>query len=121
MNYNELRTQNLESLIRGYLTDKRLQSPDNYAITMLALYEYVTTVVLEHQQYALYLGLPTGIFNKIVGDMKRAGIIGMAKGGDIVFLSNAAWDLHAKKHATKATNPFDVPVSSTTASTEGGK
>jgi CRP-like cAMP-binding protein len=120
MNYTELRTQNLESLIRGYLTGKRLNDPDNYAITMLTLYEYVTTVVLEHHRAALYLGLPTGIFNKIVGDMKRAGIIGMAKGGDIVFLSNAAWELYTKKNASNQL-VINVLAGSTTTSNEVSK
>jgi hypothetical protein len=49
--------------------------------------------------------------------MKRAGIIGMAKGGDVVFLSNAAWELYTKKNAANQL-VIDALAGSTTPSTE---
>jgi hypothetical protein len=105
MNYNEQRTRDLESTIRTHLTLVRLQNPTDYAIAMLALYEYITNIMPDmtgclNQPLPLYAWVSTGVFNKTIGDMKKAGVIGTAKGGDVVFLSNAAWELYAKKYAT---------------------
>ena len=71
----------------------------------LTLYEYITHEVLQDGvavKVPVFSGLPTGAFNKIIGDMKKAGIIGTAKGGEVVFLSNAAWELHQAKQAVKS-------------------
>jgi hypothetical protein len=81
----------LEDLIRTHLTTVRKQNPTNYMVSTLALYELV----------ASWNELPTGHFNKIIGDMKRVGIVGTAnttKGGALVFLSDVAWQSYERKN-----------------------
>jgi hypothetical protein len=81
-------TQWLESIIRTYLTDMRTANPINYTVPMLTLYTFAS---------ANGSGVTAASFNKAIGDMKKAGIIGTAKGGEVVFLSNAAWSLIPQK------------------------
>ena len=78
-------TQQLEKYIRAFLTIRRANHPNgDYTVTMLVLYTVVEKA----------FGSTAAQFNKAVGDMKKAGVIGTARGGEVVFLSNAAWEMH---------------------------
>jgi hypothetical protein len=72
----------LEKFIRAYLLLYRERHPD-FAVPMLLLYTET-----ENQ-----LGTTAAHFNKTISDLKRAGIVGTAKGGEVVFLSDPAWKL----------------------------
>jgi hypothetical protein len=121
----------LEQNIQSYLTAVRESNPAEYRVTMFMLLTCLNAA--KTAAWTIYRskplgrmagsdpGIPVAVFNKTVGDMKRAGIIGTCKGGEEVFLSNAAWDLYTKEHATKTTNPFVALASSTTTSTEVSK
>lgn len=52
---------------------------------------WVTTPAPDFRQ--IYVGeVTSGVFNRILADMKRAGVIGTAKGGDVVFLTDVAYN-----------------------------
>src|SRR5271168_4984818 len=93
-------THQLEKAIRSHFIDLReadnAQINEKMSISMLALYS------LMEKQFADQ-NITTGFFNKIVADMRRAGIIDIS--GSFVCLSSAAWDLHRKAANT-------VPVES---------
>lgn len=46
--------------------------------------------------------IPVALFNKTIGDLKKVGIIGTCKGGEEVFLSDAAWQLHERLKVASA-------------------
>jgi hypothetical protein len=87
-------THEVEKSIRVHLTAMRAgentQCREKYSIGMLALYS------LMEKQFANQ-NITTGFFNKIVADMRRAGILDVF--GSFVRLSDAAWELH-KQEAT---------------------
>jgi hypothetical protein len=82
MMYPHSHYQKLELKIREILTRVREQSPENYTMPTFCLYEEIN---------ASLGNISSALFNKAVGSMKRANIIGTAKGGEVAFLSHAAW------------------------------
>lgn len=61
----------------------------------------VKTVVLYETVQVLVGGravVTAGFFNKILSDMKRAGIIGTARGGEVAFLSQHSFDRELRNH-----------------------
>jgi hypothetical protein len=92
----------LEEHIQSYLTSVRLENPLAYRVPVFTLYTELKEALLNSNgktfpkifyptRYFKTWDLPVAVFNKTVGDMKRAGIIGTCKGGEEVFLSNAAF------------------------------
>ncbi len=85
-------TYELEKEIRRYLTEMREADnkgcSERMSVSMLALYTLME---------AKFVGqnLSTGFFNKIVADMRRAGIVDVS--GSFVCLSVAAWELHVQE------------------------
>jgi hypothetical protein len=116
----------LEDHIQRYLTAVRVENPEHYRVPVFTLYVELKEALIRGDgskvfypsRYFRTWELPVALFNKTIGDLKKVGIIGAAKGGEEVFLSNAAWELYTKNHAV---NPFDAPASSTTPSTEVSK
>jgi hypothetical protein len=69
-------------------------SPDNKAISVFDLYNrFSGNIQVQHPHFpTLVFGVVTsGFLNRVIADMKRAGIVGTTKGGQAVFLSDAAW------------------------------
>ena len=83
----------LEGIIRDQLTKVREDRPDNYTVSTFSLFTFVT-----HANS----GVTAAEFNKAVGDLKRAGVVGTAKGGELVYLSNAAWELRQQVKAVRS-------------------
>ena len=77
-------TQQLERFIRAYLTLHREKHP----------FAAVSTLVLFNSVETHMVGTTAAQFNKTVGDLKRTGIVGTAKGGEALFLTDAAWNMH---------------------------
>jgi hypothetical protein len=77
-------THELEKAIRSYLI-KAYQEQFSYSVPMLALYSVMEKQFPEQN-------ITTGFFNKIVGDMRRAGIVDISK--SLVSISRAAWKMH---------------------------
>src|SRR5690348_5505452 len=106
----------LEHNIRQYLTEVRQLNPDNYLVLMFTLYnDFQNACAAAFDESSRYHYLSAGIFNQVIGSMKKAGIIGTAKGSTYVFLSNLAWESYLKDTATTAL------AGSTTANQEGGQ
>lgn len=80
--------QQLEKYIRKFLTVQRGNHPRDYTVTTLVLYTIIEKT----------FGSTAGQFNKTIGDMKKAGIVSTAKGGEIIFLSHDAWEMHVNSH-----------------------
>jgi len=96
--------QLVESRIREYLTEVRERNEVS-GVSMFDLFTRFGGEVVYRTRYAPIERtdiVTSGFFNRIIADMKRAGIIGTAKGGERVFLSDAAWTLHLQKASAKA-------------------
>jgi len=104
----------LEQNVQSYLTAVREADSVNYRVTMFALYtdlkKSMATVISSippkhgivlYRNYYRDNDIPVAFFNKTIGDLKKVGIIGTCKGGEEVFLSNAAWELHVTSTAVK--------------------
>lgn len=87
MNNTVLLAKEIEEIVCRELARIRATADDQpYSASALTLYQHV---VGSH----IVRGVVTsGFFNKVIADMKRTGIIGTTKGGEKVFLSEAAWD-----------------------------
>jgi hypothetical protein len=81
----------VENAITLHLIAARLANPEDYTISRLYVYDFV---VKEYSKYGI---ITAGFFSRIVGDMKKTGIIGTAKGGDVLFVSDAYWELSGSK------------------------
>ncbi len=81
----------IENVIKLHLIGARLAKPEDYTIPRLYIYDFV---VREYSKYGI---ITTGFFSRIVGDMKKTGIIGTAKGGDVLFVTDAYWELSGSK------------------------
>jgi hypothetical protein len=94
----------IENYVIGHLTEIRKEisgtttsSPfGSIGARVFDLYSY-----LESQPYGGQI--TAGFVLKILSDLRKAGLIVMMNGGKDVYLSEAAWELYAKKQA-KATN-----------------
>jgi hypothetical protein len=95
--------KSLEQNIREYLTDYRLSNAPNFRVPMFALY----TKMGEG-----FSNLSAAVFNKVIGDMKKAGIVQTIHGQE-VFLSDAAWQLYCK-------TPHKAPVKIDSSNPFGG-
>jgi hypothetical protein len=98
--------QQTESRIREYLTEVRERNEVS-SVPVFDLFAKFGGEVSYRNPHTFQLqprrGLITsGFFNRIIADMKRAGVIGAVKGGERVFLSDAAWALHLQKASAKA-------------------
>ena len=69
------------------LAAARFRNGKEYTVPRLLIYDHV---IKAHGRDGV---ITTGFFSRIVGDMKRTGIIGTAKGGEVLFLTNAYWKL----------------------------
>ena len=92
----------LEWNIQSYLEQVRLANPKSYRVRMFDIFTGINaaraiafTAKKDARGYdsRLDYGIPVAVFNKTIGDMKKVGIIGTAKGGEEVYLSDAAWEL----------------------------
>lgn len=83
----------VENAIALHLIAARLANPEDYTIWRLYIYDFV---VKEYSKYGI---ITAGFFSRIVGDMKKTGIIGTAKGGDVLFVTDAYWELSGSKAA----------------------
>jgi len=85
-------THEVEKAIRSHLTKLREAEVAGYkekhSISMLALY---TAMESQFSQQSV----TTGFFNKIVADLRRAGIVNVD--GPWVRLSDGAWTLHSQE------------------------
>jgi hypothetical protein len=84
-------TFEVEKAIRSLLTKLRAAEHEKREVSMLTLY------TLMEKQFAGQT-LTVGFFNKIVGDMRRAGIITITKfrTSELVCLSDDAWRMYGK-------------------------
>ena len=78
---NYINVQTVEASLRRALTEKREAQPENYRVLSLVAYDAFRRN---------FPALTAGLFNKIIGDMKRIGVVGTTKNGEI-FLSDSAW------------------------------
>jgi hypothetical protein len=90
-------TKPLEYNVREYLTYVRRMNPTNFHVQTFQLYtdlsDAVTSALPNQNLYRFRdAGLPVAAFNKTIGDMKKAGIVGTTKNSQEVFLSDIAWD-----------------------------
>ena len=78
----------VEEIIYDNLVGESFMSlvPERIEVKTVVLYDTVQTLVGERAV------VTAGFFNKIVSDMKRAGVIGTARGGDVAFLSQHSFD-----------------------------
>lgn len=92
MNTPEL-AKAVEKTIYDYLVDLCFfpLPPCRAEIARVQLYIYVESRLRSHGI------ITTGFFNGIISDMKRAGVIGTARGGEAVFLSEYSWKLEYDK------------------------
>src|ERR1017187_5788579 len=86
MNTAEL-ARAIENSIKLMLYAARLSRPKDYTVSRLSVYDHV---IKFHSKNGV---ITTGFFSRIIGDMKRTGIIGTAKGGDVLFLTDAYWKM----------------------------
>lgn len=124
MNFSFDVRKTLERNIESYLTAVRESNPQEYRITMFMLFTRLNcsrtaAFILKQRELGQReltspdSGIPVAVFNKTIGDMKRVGIIGTCKGGEEVFLSNAAWELHVKEEAWRAPSEESTTPAST--------
>ncbi len=92
-------THEVEKSIRNHLTEIRAANTQNYCISMLAMYS-----LMEKQ----FIGqnITAGFFNKIVADMRRAGIVDVCQGA-WVQLSDDAWDMYRKNPRLLCVSKYD--------------
>jgi hypothetical protein len=78
----------IEKAIYDYLVEFHFSSSPNLEnIATVLVYKHVDALS------QLYPGVivTTRFFNTVVSDMKRVGLIGTAKGGEVMFLSDYSW------------------------------
>src|SRR5271156_2819884 len=76
----------VERIIKAILVRDSLKHKQRVSIQVLSMYEAVMASYVNHTRV-----LSTRDFNGVVQSMKRAGIVGTAKGGEIIFLSPGAY------------------------------
>lgn len=86
MNTVELARQ-IENSIRLTLLAARFRDLPDYTVPRLFVYDHVMKT---HGKHGI---ITTGFFSRIIADMKKTGIIGTAKGGEVLFLTEAYWKL----------------------------
>jgi hypothetical protein len=91
-----------ENAIKNRLIEMYLSQKDATAtIPMLEMYEIVALKMPN---------ITTREFNGIVQSMKRAGVIGTAKGGDIIFLTRLAYDRYVRPKLDNSVQPQKIEV-----------
>ena len=86
MNTAEL-ARKIEQSIILMLVAARFRNPNDHPVPRLFVYDQIMNM---HRREGV---ITTGFFSRIVGDMKRTGIIGTAKGGDVLFMTDAYWKI----------------------------
>jgi hypothetical protein len=92
MNTVEL-ARRVEQTIQLILVAARWRNPQNYAASRLFVWDQVLKTDGKHGV------ITVGFFSRIIGDMKRTGIIGTVKGGDALFLTDEYWKLSGNEKA----------------------
>jgi hypothetical protein len=77
----------IENAVTLQLIGARWHSPVNYTIRRLFVYDFIL------KEYSKYGIITAGFFNRIIDDLKKAGIVTTAKGGEVLFVSDAYWQL----------------------------
>ncbi len=107
-------SQLFEQNLRAYLTAARESNPTVYRVTAFMLFsdlnasraaawvDFYKRNPLQRRPATPDYGITATTFNKTIGDLKKVGIIGTCKGGEEVFLSNAAWELHLATQVVRA-------------------
>jgi hypothetical protein len=68
-------------------TMRELYTGEGYTVTVFTLY----STVQERARIDGYI-VTAQFFNHVLADMKKAGIVGTAKGGEVAFLTEAAFE-----------------------------
>jgi hypothetical protein len=71
---------------------KTMYPGDGYTVTVFKLY----TLIQRDAKRSGY-SVTAHFFNRVLADMKRVGVIGTAKGGEVAFLSDAAFEQNEKE------------------------
>jgi hypothetical protein len=88
---------NVENHVRSYLTharEARERDSANYVESMVVVYDEVRAYcqsISEEENITFYFNASD--FNKLIGDMKKLGIVGTTQDSG-VFLSDVAWQMH---------------------------
>jgi hypothetical protein len=84
--------QSLERNVQSYLTAARKANPTHYRVPTFTVYTDIQeSAAAGPPRNPVATVISAAQFNKCVGDLRRVGIVGTAKGGDEMFLSDAAW------------------------------
>jgi hypothetical protein len=83
--------RSVENNIKRYLIEFREANPQTYRVKMFTLYTDISTTASDE--------VPAAVFNQIISDLKRVGIVRTAQDSQEVYLSDAAWELHVVSKA----------------------
>jgi hypothetical protein len=111
-------TKTLDYNVREYLTDVRQMNPTNYRVRKFKLYTDLnnamaskTPLWAKRNRDGSLIDLPVAVFNTIIGDMKKVGIIKTAHDSQEVFLSDDAWnDFLSTVHQNRIVGPPGLAI-----------